>query len=95
MIVNGKEYKIDDLIESVDTTSSQMNKIGTFFLSNKEMEILDRNYIDYRTSATMHDLMMKIQNILEDEDLDADDGDDLDWVLEQISERNYYANTNK
>ena len=95
MIVNGKEYDMDDLIKQIDLSSHQMNKIGSFYLTNQEMEILDRNFIDYRTCNSLKDLIMKIQAILEDEEIDSDDGDDLDYVLEMISERDYYQNTKK
>ena len=95
MIVNGKEYNMDDLMKHIDLNSHQMNKIGSFYLTNQEMEILDRNFIEYRTCNSLKDLMMKLQAILEDEELDPDDGDDLDYVLETISERDYYQNTKK
>ncbi len=95
MIVNGKKYSIDDLIKSIDLKSNSMNKIGNFYLTNREIEILDRNFIDYRTCNSLKDLMIRIQDILESESLDPDDGDDLDYVLESISERDYYQNTTK
>lgn len=95
MLVNGKEYNIDDLIKSVDLESNQMNKIGSFYLTNREMEILDRNFIDYHLCNSLKDLMMKIESILEYEDIDSDDGGDLEYVLEMISERDYYQNTRK
>ena len=95
MIVNGHEYNLEELVKSLDTGALNMNKVGNFYLTNREMEILDRNFIEYRTCSSLKDLIMKIQSILEDEDLDADDGDDLDYVLETISERDYYQNTKK
>ncbi len=95
MIVNGKEYNVNELMKDVDTKSNHLNKIGTFYLTNKEIEILDRNFIDYQICTSLNDLMFKIQNILDDEALDPDDGDELDYVLENISERNYYQNVNK
>lgn len=95
MIVNGKKYEIDDLIKNIDFESNFMNKVGTFYLSNREIEILDRNAVNYKLSSSLKDLIFKIQNILEDEFLDGDEADELDWVLEQLSERDYYSNTNK
>lgn len=95
MIVNGKKYDIEDLMKRIDLSSSQMNKIGSFYLTNREIEILDRNFIDYRSCNSLKDLMIRIQDVLEDESIDPDDGDDLDYVLEMISERDYYQNTNK
>lgn len=95
MIVNGKKYDIEDLMKHIDLSSSQMNKIGSFYLTNREIEILDRNFIEYRSCNSLKDLMIRIQGVLEDESIDPDDGDDLDYVLEMISERDYYQNTNK
>ena len=95
MQVNGKEYNIDELIKIIDLESNQMNKIGSFYLTNREMEILDRNFLDYRLCNSLKDLMMKIESVLEDEDIDSDDNDDLEYVLEMISERDYYQNTRK
>lgn len=95
MIVNGKEYNINELMKNIDTKSNQLNKIGSFYLTNREIEILERNFIDYQTCTSLKDLIFKIQDILEDESLDRDDGDDLDYVLENISERDYYQNANK
>lgn len=95
MIVNGEKYDIEDLMKSIDLSSSQMNKIGSFYLTNREIEILDRNFIDYRSCNSLKDLMIRIQDVLEDESIDPDDGDELDYVLEMISERDYYQNTNK
>lgn len=95
MIVNGKKYEIEDLMKSIDLNANSMNKIGSFYLTNKEMEILDRNFIEYRSCNSLKDLMIRIRDVLEDESLDPDDGDDLDFVLDSISERDYYQNTNK
>ena len=95
MIVNGKEYNINELMKNIDTKSNQLNKIGSFYLTNREIEILERNFIDYQTCTSLKDLIFKIQDILEDESLDTNDGDDLDYVLENISERDYYQNANK
>lgn len=95
MLVNGREYNIDELISSIDKKSNQLNKIGSFYLTNREIEILKRNFIDYKTCTSLKDLIFKIQDILEDEALDSDDSDELDYVLETISERDYYQNANK
>ena len=95
MIVNGKEYNINDLMKQIDVSSNCFQNFGTFMLTNKEIEILERNYIDYRKCSSLKDLMRAIQNILEDENLSYDDSDDLDYVLEQLSERNYYENVKK
>lgn len=95
MIVNGKEYNIDELVKSIDTSKMNMVKVGSFYLTKEEIGILERNYIDYENATSLKDLMMKIQNVIEDDGIDPDDGDELDYVLETISERDYYQNTQK
>ena len=95
MLIDSRKYNIDELMNSINTESNQMNKIGSFYLTNKEMEILDKNFIDYRLSNSLKDLMMKIQVLLDEEDIDRDDADELEYVLETISERDYYQNTRK
>ena len=95
MIVNGKEYNINELMKNIDTKSNQLNKIGSFYLTNREIEILERNFIDYQTCTSLKDLIFKIQDILEDESLDMDYDDDLEYGKEKISERDYYQNANK
>ena len=95
MIVNGKEFDINELMKTIDTSANEFQNIGSIMLTNREIEILNRNLIDYKSCSSLKQLMIKIQNILEDEDLDPDDGDDLDYVLEQISERDYYENVKK
>lgn len=59
-------------------------------LSNKEMEVLKRNEIDYENIDTISRLLTEIDEVL----LDNDD-EELESVSLSISERNYYVNTNK
>lgn len=95
MIVNGKTYNIDDLLKSIDMTSNKLETVGNLMLTKREVEVLERNYIDFRISTNLRDLMMKIQFALEDDEYDEDDKDELESVLESISERAYYEETNK
>ena len=59
-------------------------------LSNKEMEVLKRNEIDYENIDTVSRLLTEIDDVL----IDNDD-EELESVSMSISERNYYNNTNK
>ena len=95
MIVNGKNFDINELMKSIDTNSNELQKVGNFTLTKREIEILERNFIEYKTCSSLRDLMLKIQYELENDDLDNDSGDELDFVLEQINERDYYTNINK
>ena len=95
MIVNGKKYEIDDLIKNLDLKSNMLQKAGDILLTGKEIDILNKNYIDYKSCKNLKDLMIKIEYVLDDEELDSDDADELEYVLEVISERDYYENTRK
>ncbi len=90
MIVNGKEYNLEDLVKSMDFKANTFSDNSKLMLTNLEIGILERNMIDYQTCSSLKDLMIRIEDILDDESLDADDVDDLEYVLRQISERNYY-----
>ncbi len=90
MIVNGKEYNLETLVKSMDFKANTFSDKSKLMLTNMEIGILERNMVDYRTCSSLKDLMIRIENILDDESLDADDADDLEYVLRQISERDYY-----
>ncbi len=90
MIVNGKEYNLETLVKSMDFKASMFSDKSKLMLTNMEIGILERNMVDYQTCSSLKDLMIRIENILDDESLDADDADDLEYVLRQISERDYY-----
>lgn len=95
MLVNGKEYEIEDLLKGIDMNAHSFKKVGNLMLTVKEIDILKRNHIDYEGSSSLKDLMIKIQYVLEDEWVEDDEADELEYVLDAISERDYYENTNK
>ena len=82
-------------IEKINNeTNFEENFIGytknDIVLSNKEMEVLKRNEIDYENIDTVSRLLTEIDDVL----IDNDD-EELESVSMSISERNYYNNTNK
>ena len=62
-------------------------------LSDAHIEILERYGFDYRKYGSINELIFDIEEFLNEEG-DSDCGD-LDWVSADLSERNYYQNTNK
>lgn len=62
-------------------------------LSDAHIEILERYGFDYKNYGSINELIYDIEEFLNEEG-DSDCGD-LDWVSQDLSERNYYANTNK
>lgn len=62
-------------------------------LSDAHIEILERYGFNPNTYGSINELIYDIEEYLNDEG--DDDCGDLDWVSADLSERNYYANTNK
>ncbi len=92
MIVNGKEYTVEDLVANIDFKANSLGQTKKLMLTNREIEILSKNMVDFETCSSLKDLMIKIEDILDDESLDSDDAEDLEYVLREISERDYYQN---
>lgn len=81
---------LNDIVKETHE-SLNLNKINdNLYLTNKEIEVLEKYDIDYHTSIDM--LMFKLDEILNDSDGDLTD---LEDVSNSISEFNYYHNTNK
>ena len=63
---------------------------NNLYLTNNQINILKNYNIDYESANSLRDLMLKIEDII-----DYEDNDELEILLENLSERNYYENTNK
>ena len=59
-------------------------------LTNKEIEILKRNDIEYQKYSSVTELLYEIDDVI----LDSDD-EELELIANNIAERNYYLNTKK
>lgn len=94
MLVNGKEYDVDSLMKTIDTESNSLKQVGNLMLTNKEIDILKRNFIEFETCSSLKDLMIRIQAVLEDCGDEDGEMEELDYVLEKISERDYYEYKN-
>lgn len=85
------EYNIDELLNTIDFTSNQLNKTtNNLYLTQKEISILKSYEIDYNNCLTLKELLYKIEQILKEED-----SEDLEQISISIAERDYYQNTNK
>ncbi len=79
---------IDEIVKETHE-SLKLNKINdNLYLTNKEIEVLDRYDIDYHTS--IEELLFNLDEILNENDYE-----DLEEVSNSIAEFNYYHNTNK
>ncbi|MDD3241583.1 MAG: hypothetical protein PHQ64_02220 [Bacilli bacterium] len=86
-----------DLDFELDFEANSLNRINNeVLLTGKEMSILNQFGIDYKNCKDNSELLFKINSYMSEEGFDEEvDMEDLDWVGSEISERNYYKDTNK
>ena len=93
IIVNIDKEEIDKYV--FDTfKNNEMKKINNIYLSNKQMNILDRYMIDYKNVVDMNELIFKVEQYIED-NYSYEELDELENLSLELSEFNYYYNTNK
>lgn len=92
MIINGKDVNINDLTNEILNDKSMLKQRGNgIYLSDNDIEVLNKYNINYQSYASLNSLIFDIEQILnEDTDLN-----DLDEISRKLSELNYYNNTNK
>lgn len=88
MKINSNDINIDDLVSQKYMHKEVKNGI---FLSDYQLEVLNRYGIDINNVASINDLIFQIDEVLNEES----DADDLDMILNELMEFNYYSNTNK
>ena len=99
MIKSNKEFDIYTLISElgitidIEKTSLKQRKNG-LLLSDYQVEVLKRHNINYENYTNLSSLIFKIEEYIEEVGnyIDITDIDDLS---KELSEQNYYQNTNK
>lgn len=76
-------------LEDVEKRFIQYHKYD-IVLTGEQIEILNKYSIDYNKCHSMSELISLIER-----NKDDDNYDELDWVSSNLSEFNYYHNTNK
>lgn len=88
MKINGKEVNVDDLFDE----GYMHQKIGNnIYLNKYQIEVLNKYKINYKMCTCAKELIFLIERIITSED----DTDDLDALSKELSEFDYYHNTNK
>ena len=64
-------------------------------ISVNDINTLKKYEIDVNEFTTINELIFRIEDIINNEDLSSDEIDELDFISETLQERNYYMNTNK
>lgn len=85
-----KEYNINELLNDIDFNKNKLVKVNEkLYLTNYQIEVLNKYEINFQN------LNLSSIIFLGEEILEEDDYDDLDEVIRELAERNYYENTNK
>ena len=88
-----EEFDIKNIIKEFDFKSNELNYLSKdIILSNKEIEVLDRYNIDYKSCISLKEIIYEIERIIDE--LGTED-EELELISQSISERDYYKNTNK
>lgn len=83
--------EIKNILNNIDFENNKLIKINNnLFLTNNQINILKRYDINYTISNSLRDLMLKIEEILDYEEIE-----ELEILLEELQNRQYYENTNK
>lgn len=88
MNINGQEVDINDLYDNKYMHKEIKKGI---YLSEYQIEVLNRYGINPMECSSINEIIFLIDDILEDDP----DAEELDNISREISEFNYYANTNK
>lgn len=93
MEVNGKKIDINTLVDEIDIKNNfRINRGNDIYLSNNQISILERNKIDYKKYSSLSSLIFDIEEYLNNT---TEIDEELDALLVDLSEINYYKNTNK
>lgn len=85
-----KEYNLNELLKDIDFNKNKLVKVNEkLYLTNYQIEVLNKYEIDFQN------LNLSSIIFLGEEILEEDDYDDLDEVIRELAERNYYENINK
>ena len=64
-------------------------------INESDIETLKKYDIDVDNYSTLTEVIFKIDEVIENSDLDDEELDELDYIAMTMQERNYYKNFNK
>ena len=97
MIKTTKQDDIDTLLDNLGISLNIENELKTrsngLLLTDEQIEILKRHNINYEEYSNIQSLIFKIEEYINDVQ-GYMDITDIDEVSKELSEQNYYNNTN-
>lgn len=86
-----KEYNIQELLDSLDFNKNKLTKVNDkLMLTNYQIEVLKRFDITPENYTNLASIIYDAEAIYEETE-----DEELDVILSELQERNYYENTNK
>ena len=76
-----EESKYDDFLKKIN---------NNIYLRDSEIKILEKYNFDPKKYTNLSELIYDLE-----EYLNSYENDELEWISKELSERNYYQNTNK
>ena len=64
-------------------------------INESDIQTLEKYGIEVDKYSTLTEIMYKIDEIIQDSDLEDEELDELDYIANTMQERNYYKNFNK
>ena len=89
MEINGKEYNGDDLVN--DINKDMHHNYNGIYLTDRQISILSSNGFDYKKYKNIKELIFDLDEYLNIEP----DNIELEKLLNELSEFDYYHNFNK
>lgn len=93
MIVNGKEYDINELTKAEKKNFYRRTRQG-IMLNDEQREVLKRHGIDYNKCLNLQELLFQIEDVLNEENLDCENMD-LEKVSLELADIYYYSQIHK
>ena len=91
MKINNKEVSVDDAIKYANNKIFLLkHRTNSFLLSDYQVDVLNRNGINFNNYGSMNELLFDIEEVLNN-----DYDDELDVVSSQLAELTYYKDTKK
>lgn len=87
------DLDLDSLLDEKKLETGFLKNYNGVLLSDNHINILNKYNIDFKKYNSVNQLLYEIEDVLNDSY--GMDIEDLEWVSMDISERNYYQNTQK
>lgn len=91
MLVNGVEINVEDALKLTKVEDNFLKRRNNgILLSDYQVEVLNRNNIDYKKYSSISSLLFEIEEYLNQEE-----DEELEEISRQLAEMHYYNETNK